>query len=230
MCRGAWCIAPQQSALLRLKNITVWVDFASRIEEELDAKKCALVVVDVQHSFCSPDGRTGLKHSNVEMQNLPARINSFVDYFNKLGGFCVYLKSVPDETNSSATDKWLNSLKGVTRPANSQDIGLDLYGLEIPSTAIVLEKTGDGFSNSNLKSILDANGVEIVLVCGVRTEICVRRFAERCATEGYLVFVISDLCATRDDNYDHAEQALLFLNAYTGVVLDSSKMKQLFAR
>ena len=113
------------------------------------------------------------------------------------------------------------------RPAKKDDPEQDLYGLKLPSNAIIIEKKSDGFAHTNLKAILDERGIKQILVCGVRTEICVRRTAERSASEGYLVFVLQDLCATRDANFEHADQALMFLNAYTGVVLDSARMKEL---
>lgn len=209
--------------------MTVWEDYAIRIADKFDARTCALLIVDVQRSFCSPTGATGRRHANQQMQALPAKINRFVEGFIERGGLPIYIKSVPDDENSSTTAKWLDALKGHGRPARSDDPELDLYGLDLPSDALIVEKKSDGFAETNLKGILEQNGIRTVLICGVRTEICVRRVAERSASEGYLVFVLSDLCATRDANVDHADQALMFLNAYTGIVLDSARMNDLFS-
>lgn len=207
--------------------MTHWADYASRITDTFDAKHCALLIVDVQHSFCSPTGITGRKHANIQMQALPAKINHFAAEFRALGGLPIYIKSIPDDQSSSETGKWLNALKGNTRPATPDDPSLDFYGLDIPSNAIVVEKKSDGFAHTNLKAILGEHKINTVLVCGVRTEICVRRTAERSASEGYLVFVLRDLCATRDANGEHADQALMFLNAYTGVVIDTKRLKEI---
>ncbi len=209
--------------------MTIWVDYAPRIQEVFEPRKSALLVVDVQHSFCAPEGRTGRKHSNISMQLLPSKINNFVKYFESIGGTTIYLKSVPDDTNSTENDRWLNKLKGHVRPSSPDSIELDLYGLDLKPDSLIIEKTGDGFSRSELKAILQKNKIENVLVCGVRTEICVRRVAERSSAEDYLVFVLSDLCATRDNCAEHEKQALLFLNAYTGVVLESTHMRKLLA-
>lgn len=207
--------------------MTIWEDYASRITDKFDPATCALLVVDVQASFCSPTGQTAQRHANQQMQALPAKINTFVEQFRKRGGLPIYIKSVPDNANASPTNLWLNQLKGVPRPATSNDPQLDLYGLELADDAIIVEKKSDGFSHSNLKQILDEHKIQTLLVCGVRTEICVRRTAERGESEGYLVFVLRDLCATRDANHEHADQALMFLNAYTGVVLDSHQMNEI---
>lgn len=161
------------------------------------------------------------------MQALPGRINAFVEEFSAGGGLPVYLRSVPSLDHATEIDHWMNDLKSYARPTAEKDRELDLYGLIRPPNAITMDKYSDGFSHSTLKHELVKNGVVNVIVCGVRTEICVRRTAERGATEGYRVFVLRDLCATRDANTAHAEQALLFLNAYTGIVLDSEHMLSL---
>lgn len=207
--------------------MTIWVDYASRITNTFKAEECALLIIDVQASFCSPTGRTGRKHSNTQMQALPAKINTFTQTFRDMGGLPIYIKSVPSDDLNSENDKWINQLKGVTRPATKDDPELDFYGLDIPKNAIIIEKQGDGFSHSNLKETLETHNIKTVLTCGVRTEICVRRTSERAATEGFMTFVLKDLCATRDANQDHAEQALMFLNAYTGIVIKSEQIKKL---
>lgn len=90
---------------------------------------------------------------------------------------------------------------------------------------MVLEKRcGDAFTSTNLKEILDTRGVKYVLVSGVRTEICVRRAAERASSEGFIVFVLRDLCATRDACFEHEDQALMFVNAYSGLVTTSDEV------
>jgi len=207
--------------------MTIWVDYASRISERFSFSTCALLIVDVQRVFCAPDGKTARRHSNQMMQALPARINAFVEKFSLAGGLPVYLRSVPSLDHATEIDHWMNDLKSYSRPAAETDTELDLYGLIRPPGAITMDKYSDGFAHSTLKHDLDEKGIVNVIICGVRTEICVRRTAERSATEGYRVFVLRDLCATRDANTAHAEQALLFLNAYTGIVLDSDQMLSL---
>jgi len=207
--------------------MTIWVDYASRITNTFNAAECALLIIDVQVAFCSPTGRTGRKHPNTQMQALPKKINNFAKDFREMGGLPIYLRSVPSDDLNSPQTKWLNQVKGINRPASKHDEELELYGLDMPNNAIIVEKQGDGFSHSNLKEILNQHNITTLLTCGVRTEICVRRTSERAATEGYVTFVLKDLCATRDANQDHAEQALLFLNAYTGIVMESNHMKTL---
>lgn len=206
---------------------THWQDYTAGLELNLDPRECALLVIDVQDMFCSPTGVTGSKHANTRMQALPAKINAFAETFRKMGGLPVYIRAATNEASRPQNMKWLDKVKGISFPANPDHSDYDFYGLAIPEDAVTLEKRcSDAFTSTNLKQILDAHGVKYVLLSGVRTEICVRRAAERASSEGYFVFVLRDLCATRDACAEHEDQALMFLNAYSGVVTTTKKMAE----
>ena len=204
---------------------THWQDYAAGLELTLEPSECALLVIDVQEMFCSPTSVTGRKHANTRMQALPAKINAFAEPFRRAGGLNVYIRAVTDEAGRPANMRWLDQVKGNHFPADPDHGDYRFYGLSIPDDATVLEKRcGDAFTSTNLKEILDARGIKHVLLSGVRTEICVRRAAERASSEGYLVFVLRDLCATRDLCAEHEDQALMFLNAYSGLVTTSAEV------
>jgi nicotinamidase-related amidase len=79
----------------------------------------------------------------------------------------------------------------------------------------------------DLKVRLESRGIKHVLIIGVRTEICVDMTARRACSEGYNVFVLRDLVATRDAALVHADHALMFTDAYYGFVVTTEKIKQL---
>lgn len=204
---------------------THWQDYTAGLG--LDPRECALLIIDVQNMFCSPAGVTGRKHANTRMQALPAKINTFAETFRKAGGLPIYIRAVTDEESRPQNMKWLDKVKGVSFPANPDHSDCDFYGLAIPEDAVTLEKRcADAFTSTDLRQILNAHSIKYVLLSGVRTEICVRRAAERASSEGYFVFVLRDLCATRDACAEHEDQALMFLNAYSGLVTTTEEMKR----
>lgn len=210
---------------------THWQDYTTGLDLSLNPRECALLIIDVQDMFRSPTGVTGRKHANTRMQALPAKINAFTETFRKAGGLPIYIRAVTDETNRPQNMKWLDKVKGVSFPADPDHSDYGFYKLAVPEDAITLEKRcGDAFTSTDLRGILDTRGIKYVLVSGVRTEICVRRAAERASSEGYLVFVLRDLCVTRDACTDHEDQALMFLNAYTGLVTTTEKLKEILER
>ncbi len=205
---------------------THWQDYTAGLNLTLDPRECALLIIDVQDMFCSPLGVTGRKHANTRMQALPARINAFAERFRKAGGLPIYIRAVTDAKARPENMRWLDELKGVHFPADPNHSDYSFYGLAIPQDATTLEKRcGDAFASTNLKGILDTQGIRYVLLSGVRTEICVRRAAERASSEGYFVFVLRDLCATRDACAEQEDQALMFLNAYSGMVTTTEEIR-----
>jgi len=188
--------------------------------------ECALLVVDVQVDFCSPDGATARRgRPNLQMQALPAKINAFVKQLEGSGVVPVYIKAVVDEENLPENERFFNEMKGVKRPTQKDTKGAEFYGLEFPSDAIFFEKVaGDPFTRTNFKQILVDKEIKTVLVCGVRTEICVDNTARQAKNEGFNVVIIRDLVATRDNNTDDATYALKYLDAYVGFVLESGNV------
>jgi nicotinamidase-related amidase len=193
----------------------------------LDPKTCALIVVDVQVDFCSPTGSTAKRGKpNTKMQALPAKINSFVKEIEGLGVLFVYVKSVVYEEHLAPNVRFFNQMKGIKPPTQAGTDGAELYDLYIPQGSIIISKeTVEPFTATNLKQILEEKGISSVLICGVRTEICVDGTARKAFAEGYNVLVISDLVATRDNNADDEQYALRFIDAYTGFVMSSDQVK-----
>ncbi|MBX3063852.1 MAG: cysteine hydrolase [Anaerolineae bacterium] len=196
-----------------------------------DPKECALIVVDVQVDFCSPNGSTARRgKANSKMQALPEKINAFVKQISGLGVLLVYVKSVVNEANLAPNVRFFNEMKGIKRPTQEGSGGEEFYNLDIPTGALVIHKeAADPFSATSLKQILEARNIRHVLICGVRTEICVDATARKAFSEGYNVIVISDLVATRDNNTEDEQYALRFIDAYVGFVLNTGQVKQVLS-
>lgn len=198
------------------------------MELKLKALESALLVIDVQVDFCSPDGATARRgRPNQQMQAIPAKVNQFVGLVPTLG-LIVYTKAVVDEANLPDNLKLFNQVNNVKRPTQKDSGGEALYGLSIPEDAIVLEKTyADAFALTNLRTMLDERGIRNLLFAGVRTEICVDMTVRRACSEGYHCFVLEDLVATRDNTYDDHHHALKFLRNYYAFVMTSEKMLEI---
>jgi len=197
----------------------------------VDPTAWALLIVDVQVDFCSPNGITARRgRPNTRMQALPDKINAFVKEIQDLGILPIYVKSVVNEDRLPPNVRFFNEMKGIKRPTQKGTGGEEFYNLDIPAAAVIIRKeAADPFISTNLKQILDEHRVSIVLICGVRTQICVDATARKAFSEGYNVIVISDLVATRDNNADDEQYALRFMDAYVGFVMDSTQVKQVLS-
>lgn len=193
-----------------------------------DPKKVALIVVDMQADFYAPNGGAAKRGKQVsQMNSVASKINQFVE-------------AVHDKIGVTVFTKYLSG-KGITpenlqRVANKEnyslmcerDSGLEEFsGVKVPNDALVIEKPHyEAFAYTNLLKILKGRSISIVLVVGVRTEVCVDATAKRSASEGFDTVIISDLVATYDDREQLHKEALSFFDKYYGFVMNSSEVKK----
>ncbi len=67
---------------------------------------------------------------------------------------------------------------------------------------VVQKHQVNSFRDTNLKEILDADGIEDVVICGAMSHMCVDAAARAAADYGYNVTLIHDACASRDIEHD----------------------------
>ncbi|MDC0743915.1 cysteine hydrolase family protein [Polyangium mundeleinium] len=63
---------------------------------------------------------------------------------------------------------------------------------------VVLKHQINSFRDTNLKEVLDRNGITEVVICGNMSHMCVDAVTRASADFGYAVTVIHDACASRD--------------------------------
>jgi len=68
--------------------------------------------------------------------------------------------------------------------------------------ARVLKHQINSFRDTNLKAILERNGIEEVVICGAMSHMCVDAVTRAAADFGYGVTLIHDACASRDLEFD----------------------------
>lgn len=63
---------------------------------------------------------------------------------------------------------------------------------------VILKNYPNAFLKTNLKELLDANGIEDVLVIGAMSHMCIEATSRAASDFGYKVSVLEDACATMD--------------------------------
>ena len=72
------------------------------------------------------------------------------------------------------------------------------------SEPVVLKHHVNAFRETNLKALLDRNGVEEVVVGGAMSHMCVDAGVRAAGDLGYKCVVLHDACATRDQEFEGA--------------------------
>jgi nicotinamidase-related amidase len=145
----------------------------------------ALLIIDVQHGLCF-----GPYHA-FEADRVIDRINLVARKMREAGATVVLIQhEEPDAPLVYGTEGW--SLAA---------------GLEVSPTDIYLRKKAtDSFHNTELHDILQARGVNQLVICGLQSEFCVDTTTRRALALGYAVTLVADGHSTVDNGVLSAAQ------------------------
>lgn len=154
-------------------------------------QKRALLIVDVQKGFINDDTR--------HIPALVERLQYRYDYV-----FATRFRNTEDSPFRTLVE-W----DGMTAP---EDIVL---AFQLKEDAVVLDKTVYTCVTEEFLSMLDAEGIEIVDICGIDTDICVTKCAVDLFENGFVPVVLKDFCATTGGRHLQVP-ALEILGRYIG--------------
>ena len=189
-------------------------------ELEIDPRRTALIVVDVQNY--SPRNR--------EIVPNCARLR---DFFHAHGLEVIYLRVgylLPDRSDlhPKRALTWMryagDASPSVLRGTPPHDI---MDGLEPQPGELAIDKNTSGAFNSTvLGNYLLALEVQNLVVCGSATHHCVDNTARGAADRGYNVMVVEDACIDPDPK-NHATTMRTFGRAFGAVKSTSQVIKEL---
>ncbi|CAF1430672.1 unnamed protein product [Adineta steineri] len=174
----------------------------------------ALLVIDVQQDFISPNGP--FQDSHMKADHIVSNLTTVLPHFRKHNGIVIWIKA--DYSNPQSEPKYLTRSEGKqyeniplndaylssthkTFPlciagTDGQKFIPEIDLLIKPDQDIVLTKTFySAFTNTDLTNIL--KGVQEVHICGLVTNVCVQATTADAFFHGYKVFVWTDCLGYR---------------------------------
>jgi ureidoacrylate peracid hydrolase len=175
------------------------------LEEQVDPRHCALIVVDVQNDFCHEDG--GLARAGNDMalvQEMVPRLAGTVEAARAAGVPLFFLRIIQsDQTNSDAWEALEGD--GSNRLVLDGSWGGEYYGPIRPaeSEVEIIKHRHSGFNFTPLDSMLRSLSVKTVVIGGVASNVCVEATARDAADYDYYVVLLSDgSAAVRKELHD----------------------------
>ena len=172
--------------------------------DTLDARKTALVVVDMQNYFVA-DGMPGCAP---EARTIVININRLAQAMRRAGGTVVWIQT---EALVDDPEDWANRKEATSaaRWAKRQSLlaksgaGFPIYDACVvsPEDKIAIKYRYSAFIPypSELADLLRKNGIDTLLVTGVATSTCCESTARDAAMWGYRTIMVSD------GNADHTD-------------------------
>ncbi len=171
------------------------------LKERCAPSLSGLIVVDVQHDFCSPEGacaKLGVDiNSGLEMM---PNLYKLIDEAREVSLPIIYMETVHSEWTD--TEPWLyRKPEGAdVETCREGSWGVDFFdGIEPRADErVVIKHRYSAFINTDLDTILKAKGIESVILTGVATNVCVESTIRDAFMRDYYVTMVHDCMATSD--------------------------------
>jgi ureidoacrylate peracid hydrolase len=171
------------------------------LKERCDPRLAALLVVDVQNDFVSPEGSASKRGEDVSgaLAMIP-NLLALIEAARRVALTIVYIRTTHSEWTDTPSWIYRSSQKSGLSTCREGTWGAEFYeGISPrPSERVVIKHRYSAFINTDLNTILRARGIQSVLVCGVATNVCVETSARDAYMFDYYVTVIDDCSAAYD--------------------------------
>ena len=197
------------------------------LPQKASPRHTALIVIDMQNDFIADEGLIAKEGLDVTpAQQLAERLPALIETARKAGVLVVFVRNVySTDGNFYLSDAWLEQAarkRGgsytrvpVCAPGSWQG---DFYGAvrPLPSEPIITKHRFSAFHNTDLDTVLRANGIRTVVMTGVVTNVCVETTAREAFIRDYYVVMVDDGTAAFDRR-DH-EMTLHNIDRFFGEV------------
>ena len=188
------------------------------LEEIVDPRHTALLVIDVQNDFCSEGGLMHEIGKDLSMmKSMIARLGGVLDTARGSGVLPVYIQNSWLPQHRAASGPWLRFM--VVRYGMDPERGCTVegtWGAEIlpevapqPSDVVVKKWRSSAFVGTNLDMVLRCNDIKSLVITGDVTQGCVESTARDAAFHDYYVVVLEDCVATYDRDLHEASLKVL---------------------
>jgi ureidoacrylate peracid hydrolase len=194
------------------------------IFQDVDPTKTAHVIVDLQNGFMAP----GQPVEIVTAREIVPNVNSISRALRAAGGLNVFIQYVVNDAARKAWSSWYERFfNNERRAAIDACFAEGAYGwqlwpeLDLQPNDLVVQKTRFGAfvpGSSDLHEILQARGVDTLIITGTATNVCCESTARDAMQMNYKVIFVADGNAASTDaehNATLSNMAAIFADVMT---------------
>ncbi|PZC45032.1 MAG: ureidoacrylate peracid hydrolase [Chloroflexi bacterium] len=193
------------------------------LEEKVDPRHAALLVIDMQNDFCHEEGgRAKRGHDIKQVQEILPQLNRLIGEARGAGMPVFFIRGVHSEWTDSEVRRERHQNKYPAARSNCYEgsWGAELYGVTPePGDQMITKNRYSAFINTNLDLILRAQGIKSIITTGTSTDACVESTARDGFMMDYYIVFVDDCCgaATQEAH----EGSLRAIRSHFGVVVRS---------
>ena len=167
------------------------------LDEKVDPRNAALVVIDVQNDFCHPDGAMAKNGASVApMQAMVPRLNRLIESARRTGVPVIFVRVT--HTAEDDSEVWLErNLNRKHYVCLDGSWGAEWY-LVSPAEGepVVVKHRYSAFTGTVLNELLRSKGVKSLILTGTTTDMCVESTARDGFMHDYYIVFVDDCAAT----------------------------------
>ncbi|MBW7959560.1 MAG: cysteine hydrolase [Candidatus Promineofilum sp.] len=199
------------------------------LEQIVDPKETALLIIDMQNDYCHVDGACGRAGSDASsVKAIVSPLNSLIENARRVNLKIIFIRTIHDEwTDSSAIrslpryEEWSNEL---CRP---DTWGAEFFGvLPQPGDYVITKHRNSAFINTSLDLVLRSIGMKTIIVTGVSTHICVECTVRDGFQYDYFPVVPADCTDSGRSDVQVLNSALNRIDGRWGKVVTSGEIAQ----
>lgn len=192
-----------------------------------DPSHSALIIIDPQHDFCSPQGAmaTRFGFDMKEINEAVPRLNEFIESCRGAGVLVVWVREIFSDSKMRPNQKALWGGGEDIWLIREDGEGIEWYDQMIApreDEPIVTKWQYDGFEDTDLHLLLQSRGIQTLLMTGFTTNVCVETTARHGYIKGYNIVLVAD-CAGAPTPAEH-ESAVFNIGTYFGKVVGSAEL------
>ena len=193
--------------------------------EWIAPNRTALVVIDMQVDFGSPDGEMARRGADIgACQRAVAKAVQLTDAARAAGVPVVFVRLLTHPGGENRIVRESKERQGDVEPdlCVEGSRGADFIGPQPQDGESIFSKTHfSAFARTGLADQLHAQGGDTLLLAGLTTECCVQSSAWDAAERDFHIFIAEDACAAYDEAlHRHALKALQLSAAIIAPVAD----------
>jgi nicotinamidase-related amidase len=171
----------------------------------LAPEQVAVVLVDFQNDFCSPEVARGAPVRNTANAAAARRANAFAAEAAALGAHIVYTRQVLDLDRLTPRQRRWERPDGLCAAGSW---GAELFVRPVPGSTMVTKDRFDCWQSPEFVAALDRTGVDGLVITGVELVCCVLYAVLGASERGYHYVIPEDLVSGQDTSEETDNRAV----------------------
>ncbi|MGF6155861.1 nicotinamidase-related amidase [Ensifer sp. KUDG1] len=182
----------------------------------------ALMVIDLQIDFCSPNGYfASMGYDPAPLAAIVPAVNRVIAAARQAGCLIIHTRQGyrADLADMTPYEKWRRKRSGLenTQVLLRSSPGFQLLPeLDVADTDVIIDKTcNSSFTYTDLEHVLRSQGITHMLLTGCTTDVCVHTTLREACDRNFQCLTISDCCAS-GEQWAH-EAAINMISIENGI-------------